>query len=62
MKCYDTESSQIDNEYELFECKVCEKKFISKKASQDHDRKLHLTLGPGNNVSYKCDYCKTLHK
>ena len=56
-----TFSSQIYNDYEMSECKVCEKKFISKKASQDHDRKLQLTLGPGKKVKYKCDYCKALH-
>ena len=29
VKCDDTESSQICNDYELSECKVCEKTFIS---------------------------------
>ena len=55
LKCHDTESSQIDNDNELSECKVCEKKIISKIASQDHNRKWHLTLGQGNTFSYKCD-------
>ena len=52
----------MDNENNESECKVCEKKFKSIIPSQDHDRKFHLTLGPGNKVSYKCDYYKALKK
>ena len=54
------EINKVDNNAEVLECKVCEKKFWNEISSQNHDRNVHLTLGPGDNVIYKCDYCKSL--
>ena len=42
--------NKVDNDNERLECKVCEKQFRNEITSQNHDKKLHLTLGPGNNV------------
>ena len=54
------EEHKIENDTELLECKVCEQLFRNEITSKNHDRKVHVTLGPGDTVSYKCDYCKSL--
>ena len=46
---------QIDNAWQ--ECLICNKKFKSEITSQNHDKKLHMTPGPGKDRSFKCDNC-----
>ena len=40
-------------------CPLCGKIFKSEVTSQNHDKKLHMTPGPGKDRSYKCNYCST---
>ena len=48
---------QIENAWK--ECLICNKKFKSEITSQNHDKKLHMTPGPGKDRSYKCIYCSS---
>ena len=41
------------------ECPLCGKTFKSEVTSKNHDKKLHMTPGPGKDRSYKCNYCST---
>ena len=39
------------------ECVLCDTKFKSEVTSVNHDKKLHMTPGPGRDISFKYDYC-----